>query len=73
LCVGKLITGVKLLLSVTILLEVNIAFCASHNDAVTEEKFIPDELILENCLDKETIKKISQIDGVFKHLIFLKK
>lgn len=63
---------VKLFLSITILFAINIAFSADPNgissaSASSIEKFIPDDLMLENCLDSEIIRKISEIDLLFKH------
>ncbi|KTD26051.1 Sel1 repeat protein [Legionella israelensis] len=61
---------IRLFLSITILFAINVAFCANSNDlspTSSIKKFIPNELMLENCLDSEIIRKISNIDFLFRH------
>ncbi|HAT2056130.1 TPA: tetratricopeptide repeat protein [Legionella pneumophila] len=67
---------IKLFLLVIILFGINNTFASDQYTAITkntdvENKFLPDELILENCLDKEIIHKISQLDLMFKQVASL--
>lgn len=59
---------IKLWVLATIFLGVNAIYAASFNAPVTkdtEEKFLPNELMIEHCIDKETISKINKINLLF--------
>lgn len=62
------INFIKLWVLAIIFLGVNAIYAASLNAPITkntEEKFLPNELMIENCIDKETISKINQINLLF--------
>ena len=61
---GYLTKAIGLFLITTIISAINMSYCANPNGISSSsiiEKFIPDDLMLENCMDSEIVRKISDV------------